>query len=261
MLGMWEQLAALTARLAAGEAAAPAALPAAAFSPAASPLVTGISPYISPVIENPSVRALTYTTPGVVRFQEMFPLAVPKEVPPCTVTIPACLLTVEVRGCMSCACVFGTCTLADSVARSQTVPAAAGSAARVYVSPSLSCLASPALAPPSLSLEVRASCRTESVHSQRNPFVCPVIGARYLTAGGAAAPRRVIAIDFDISGSDIEYVPGALLFQLHAVVCARACAWCHGSAQVTHWACHVRTKRTWWTCSSRGCSLAWTTMC
>jgi hypothetical protein len=96
MQGMWEHLSALSARIAAGEAG-PAPAPAPAAAPDGSPLLSDVSSYMSPPFENPSLRALTYVTPGVARFQELFPLAVPKDVPSSSVTVPACLLCVEVR--------------------------------------------------------------------------------------------------------------------------------------------------------------------
>jgi hypothetical protein len=56
--------------------------------------------------------------------------------------------------------------------------------------------------------------RGASHFSQEKPFVASILGARYLTAGGAKSDRRVIHVELDISDSGIAYIPGARLFAL-----------------------------------------------
>jgi hypothetical protein len=46
-------------------------------------------------------------------------------------------------------------------------------------------------------------------YTQESPFLAPISGARYLTAGGVRSDRRVVHMELDLTGSGISYVPGA----------------------------------------------------
>lgn len=89
--GMWERLAAL--------------LPSVGVAGAGDPLLPPPPAAVAaPASDTPVAPDPPHTTPGVKSFQHLFPLRVPKEVPPSTITLPQCLLHTEVRGGAGCVC-------------------------------------------------------------------------------------------------------------------------------------------------------------